>query len=1072
MRDRFPVSAVVAVLLVGLGAGCEELAEAPGRSLTDVEAARLAEHLLGKAGIRKGLCSVLGAADGKLALQIVRKSDFLVDVREARAEAVAAAQRTVDVEGLWVKRIIVAKGPLDRLGYADGTIDLVAAAELKSSDLAGLKPSEIVRVLRPRGKAVLGCRNGLKDAVTIDRLKQHFGSRAKVSKDRFGVWAEMVKSVPEGVDSWSHWEKGPENNPVSTDSTVRPPYLIQWLDRPYFVAMPVVTTAAGGRTFLALGNITHHPREWATLYTLIARNGYNGRVLWQRKLPEGYMVHRSAFVAAEDVFTLIDGDRALELDAETGRELGEIRIPGLREEWKWMARVADRLFVLSGKDYRMQTVRSRNWGAGWWWTGMSRGYKAERVPWCWGTTITAIDLKTRKVLWTHKEENPIDARAMVAGGGKVFFYSPNSRVGCLDGATGSLSWTNTDPEISKLIEQPGQGLQGHPGFRSTCAGLYTPNAVLFQVQNRMNVTALSTKDGTLLWHRKKTIQRPNLIYVDGQVIGALGSWGNHLALDPVTGKTLTDLKFAKYGCVRLTANPNALFTRGEGVLRYDRKSRKVERLTAVRPGCNDGVITANGLLYVGPWFCDCNLSLIGTAALCSAGDLPVRRADAGRLETGPGKSENVEPLPVTPGDWPTYRASNRRSASSAAAVPTATTMLWHVHPEAPTLPTPPTAVGEFVFLAGDDGKVRAVDAESGKTRWSHPTGGPIRIGPTIWQGRAYVGSADGWVYALEARTGRLLWRFRAAPAERRIMVYGALSSTWPVNSGVLVHDGTAYAAAGLADFCGTHVCALDAVTGKRQWQNSDTGPLDGKLGNGVSVQGNLTAADGRLLLAGGNQISPAAYELGSGKFTPPRKVTLKPGANRGQEVAVFRDRCLLFGGRLMYSPTEQVTSSAYFTVRKDQKEFRLLTGRVPPAWNDRTFLCVHGRGGPVCYDADRVEELIRKGFPPLPPGKKSYGRRCLIQDLPKGSARWAVSGRRATISLALAKNAALVVDESYPARTPSTCNLSALALTDGRALWRYQLPSRALPGGLLVDRRGRVVVALEDGGLVCYGSKP
>ena len=41
---------------------------------------------------------------------------------------------------------------------------------------------------------------------------------------------------------------------------------------------------------------------------------------------------------------------------------------------------------------------------------------------------------------------------------------------------------------------------------------------------------------------------------------------------------------------------------------------------AARPGCNDGVIPANGLIYLGPWACDCNLSLIGNVARCSAGN--------------------------------------------------------------------------------------------------------------------------------------------------------------------------------------------------------------------------------------------------------------------------------------------------------------------------------------------------------------------------------------------------------------------------------------------------------------------
>ena len=46
----------------------------------------------------------------------------------------------------------------------------------------------------------------------------------------------------------------------------------------------------------------------------------------------------------------------------------------------------------------------------------------------------------------------------------------------------------------------------------------------------------------------------------------------------------------------------------------------------------------------------------------------------------------------------------------------------------------------LVFRAGEDGRVRAVDAADGQLRWSFSTGGVIKYPPTIWEGRAYVGS--------------------------------------------------------------------------------------------------------------------------------------------------------------------------------------------------------------------------------------------------------------------------------------------------------------------------------------------
>jgi outer membrane protein assembly factor BamB len=49
-------------------------------------------------------------------------------------------------------------------------------------------------------------------------------------------------------------------------------------------------------------------------------------------------------------------------------------------------------------------------------------------------------------------------------------------------------------------------------------------------------------------------------------------------------------------------------------------------------------------------------------------------------------------------------------------------------------------------------------------RFTLATQGPIRGSPLVDQGTVYVGSTDGFLYAADARTGALRWRFRAAGA--------------------------------------------------------------------------------------------------------------------------------------------------------------------------------------------------------------------------------------------------------------------------------------------------------------------
>jgi len=62
----------------------------------------------------------------------------------------------------------------------------------------------------------------------------------------------------------------------------------------------------------------------------------------------------------------------------------------------------------------------------------------------------------------------------------------------------------------------------------------------------------------------------------------------------------------------------------------------------------------------------------------------------------------------------------------------------------------------------------------------------------------------------------LVWRFRAAPEDQRIVSYGQVESAWPVPGSVLVQEGVACCAAGRSSYLdgGMRVCRLDASTGR------------------------------------------------------------------------------------------------------------------------------------------------------------------------------------------------------------------------------------------------------------------
>lgn len=1027
-----------------------------------------ASDLLKRAELHRGVCCVLGVGDGTLPLALAEHSEMLIHVRDTDANAVDRFRQQAHDAGYSIQRVVAEKGRLDRMPHADNTLDLLVSNRVDLLD--SLQIREVLRALRPEGVAVVGGR----DAGNILRAWTSDADEVQLWSDSHGDWVRFSKPVPAGLGEWSHWEKSPDNNPVSEDPHIKAPYMTQFMAKPWYIGMPAVTTAAGGRTFLAMGHIAHHEREWGALNRLIGRNGYNGTVLWERKLPDDYLVHRSAFVATKDTFYMINGDHCLLLDARTGEDTGEIRIAGFPGDWKWIAIRDGILYALAGAPGDgVELVKGKRAFGGWSWSDLSKGYYGKQIPHGFGDILAAFDLDNGNVLWTHKEESLIDSRGLAIRDDRFFLYCPDRHIRALDSETGDLLWTAGDEETLSLIEKPGKGLTSTPGWRTQTLVVATPQSLVIQGQTRMNVIGLSTSDGSLLWHKPKVTNNPNAIYVDNKVILGVGERGSHLVIDPLTGEVEDDLEFFKVACTRLTASTDSFFVRGEGMTRFDRRSRTTQIDGAVRPACNDGVIPAHGLIYLGPWACDCNLSLIGNVARCSAGEFQFdfKANNEDRLETSEN-SDSVATFDISDEDWATYRGNLNRSASTAVSVQQANRLRWHYAPNRAYVPTDLSSAGGLVFLGGEDGRIRAIDGTSGEEHWSFQTAGPVKYPPTLSEGRAYAGSADGFAYCLEAATGRLLWRFRAAPVERHIMIYGSLSSTWPVNTGVLVHDGVAYFGAGIVDHDGTYLYAVDAETGHLIWENTTSGHLNPELRKGVSVQGNLTVLDNMLVIAGGNVVSPARFDLATGKCLESARKQGQPQSNGGKFIGVYDGNRLITGGRIIYSAPQNVSNKGSFAVvSADRRSMRLNYGGIAPAWNEAGLTVANYKYGRVTtFDTETLSTGIQEAL-----DSQNRRSRNLVSILStRGKVQWQSnlgdSGEFESLSIALARNAVVAVAR-YQSRHRAVPQyfLTGLSSNDGEPLFQKALPAEPLPGGLMVDRNGQIIVAMLDGGVACFG---
>ena len=837
--------------------------------------AACADTTLDRLDVTRGYCAVVGSRAGGVAVELAQASELTVYAQLPNAKSAQSAARAADAAGLYGTRVFIGQGDGSAIGLADNIADaMVVAGNVPSLDRA-----EVLRVLRPRGKALIGDE-------------------------------ELVKPVPEGVDDWSHHYHGPDNNTMSQDTLARAPYLTQFIAEPRYGPAPQATVASAGRVFTAFGHVAWHEREEPIIDTLLAMDGYNGTVLWKRPLTSGIMVDRSTMIATPETLYLADETSCKLLDAATGEVKDEITLPANEADgpfWKWMALQDGVLYAMVGKEEKLDQVAQ--WKArrhGWPWGGISDGYNANRYTWGLGKTLFAIDPETKRVLWSHRQDAPFDSRALCMKGDRIYLVSFGEFIACLNAKTGTEVWRRSkqsDPQVFEAIGpyRPGHGYVG--GWKSTVYMKCTDDMLYIVGPQVEWLTALSAEDGSVSW--KFPVKDLHIVVRDDGVytIGAQGSQGHTKKLDAETGAILAEYQTHRRACTRSVGVADGIFFRASGgSVRLDLPSGKPQWISPMRPSCHIGVVVANGHLYWQPWTCDCNLQMFGSIALGPAADLDLTADTTTEDRLEKLGSASVADFPVASADWPTYRADNLRKARSRAAIPESPALLWSIQPTETTL-TAPVAAGGSVFVAAEDGIVRCLDAATGKRRWQAYTGGAVRFPPTIADGRALVGSGDGWAYALEAATGRGLWRFRAAPAERRIPVYGSLLSTWPVGCPVLVDEGTAYLAAGITDYDGTHVFALDAATGDIKWQNNTAGHLDEFSRRGVACQGETLLNQGVLFLAGGNATSPGTFDAATGKCfnrAPDFVGTRHP---RGRELHVD-GRGVKVSGQPLYSTPE------------------------------------------------------------------------------------------------------------------------------------------------------------------------
>ena len=173
------------------------------------------------------------------------------------------------------------------------------------------------------------------------------------------------------------------------------------------------------------------------------------------------------------------------------------------------------------------------------------------------------------------------------------------------------------------------------------------------------------------------------------------------------------------------------------------------------------------------------------------------------------------------GESPQFRGDPAHSGVYASSsVPALDRVAWKFKTGAKVLSSP-AVVGETVYIGSADHFLYALNASDGKLKWRYKTKGAVNSSPAVAAETVFVLSVDGNLYAIAAADGKLNWKFATA-GERRFTapgIHGAMPRTELMPDPFDVFLSSPTVVAGIVYFgSGDHrVYALDASTGALRW---------------------------------------------------------------------------------------------------------------------------------------------------------------------------------------------------------------------------------------------------------------
>jgi outer membrane protein assembly factor BamB len=572
---------------------------APASLTDDVDYARAAQEILEKSGAGEGYCVDLGGGNGRLALELAKRSKLHVYVIEADESRVEVARKMLDAAGLYGTRVAVHQADPADPPYPNYFAALIVSSASLTGAACAASREEIARMQRPLGGVVC------------------LGKPGRMEID--------VRGPLDNTGSWTHQNADAANTICSSDRRIKGPLEMLWFrdgpieisDRHAQAPAPLVNRGV----LVTLG-----------VHAVCGLDAYNGRTLWEYPLPNVLAdqdgVHHDVgvgdtggnFCLSDDSVYVRTDDKCLRLDLKTGERLGEFHTPVSPEaedhNWGYIAyhngtllgTVANALHTVSP---RYENIRLRN----------------ESVR------LFALDAVTGRLKWQYQPADSIRHNAIAVAEGRVYLIDralaledridrpeplgkhrallqpgqhPGGVLLALDAATGKVLWRQDDNIWGTQLavsRKHGLVLMYYQAVKHSFFKLPS------EIGGRM--AAFDSASGARVWDveavfRTRPIINGDLIYAEP------GAWSVK------TGQPVPWEFTRSYGCGQIASSTYLMLFRS-ATLGYLDLSRDAgtENFGGVRTSCWYNAIPAAGLVLVpdGSSKCACSYQMQAWFAL-------------------------------------------------------------------------------------------------------------------------------------------------------------------------------------------------------------------------------------------------------------------------------------------------------------------------------------------------------------------------------------------------------------------------------------------------------------------------